>query len=287
MEYATAPFAEIVYYASLSMLRYIAIFLIILLPIEYFIPHTKINFTFKDELSAWTYFFVIFSVMGILAYEIYDVIKLVAPQTPLNYIREYFVPIVGAWPVWVQLAVMFILFELGNYWMHRLSHQWSWLWYFHQIHHSADNVRALTTYRLHVVEKLGQALYHFMIFYLLGFSILPGLILGSFFKAFAITTHVNIRYRIKWLEPLVCMPYYHLRHHDVRVAHKVNFAYFFPVMDKIFGTCDLSNYDWPKKTVMSNSTLGDTFFSQLIYPFRRIARDVVSFFKKQKTSSLD
>jgi Fe(3+) dicitrate transport protein len=58
-------------------------------------------------------------------------------------------------PMWVVVAfpvVLFVVWDLSRYVVHRLMHQVPALWAFHQVHHSAEVLTPLTFHRVHPVE---------------------------------------------------------------------------------------------------------------------------------------
>ena len=54
----------------------------------------------------------------------------------------------GSLPFWPKLGISLLVAETGFYWGHRLSHEIPFLWRFHAIHHSAEE--------LDCVRKAGQ-----------------------------------------------------------------------------------------------------------------------------------
>jgi sterol desaturase/sphingolipid hydroxylase (fatty acid hydroxylase superfamily) len=47
---------------------------------------------------------------------------------------------IGSLPLWVQLPLAVLLSDLGFYWTHRMFHAVHWLWRFHEIHHSIEDL---------------------------------------------------------------------------------------------------------------------------------------------------
>ncbi|MGH6970542.1 MAG: sterol desaturase family protein, partial [Caulobacteraceae bacterium] len=58
-------------------------------------------------------------------------------------------------PLWLQLALLLILTDLAQYWIHRAFHSRR-LWPFHAIHHGAEEVNWTTTFRAHPVNYLAS-----------------------------------------------------------------------------------------------------------------------------------
>src|SRR5690606_15554889 len=68
----------------------------------------------------------------------------------LQYFTQGFGPL-GALPIWVQAAIIFLLSDFVLYWGHRWFHKTP-MWKFHAIHHSSPHVDWLSTYRFHPVN---------------------------------------------------------------------------------------------------------------------------------------
>jgi len=52
-------------------------------------------------------------------------------------------------PVWAHLVLGFLLYDLADYLIHRLSHEVRWLWLLHSVHHADDAMDASTFVRAH------------------------------------------------------------------------------------------------------------------------------------------
>src|ERR1700677_1036787 len=63
-----------------------------------------------------------------------------------------FLAMTASWPLWLKAFVALIVSEVGYYWAHRLSHQIPFLWRFHSIHHSAEEIDFLVNTRAHPVD---------------------------------------------------------------------------------------------------------------------------------------
>ena len=56
------------------------------------------------------------------------------------------------WSLWLQLPLALVFGEFFLYWIHRLSHEFDWLWRFHAMHHSAPRLYFLNAVRFHPVD---------------------------------------------------------------------------------------------------------------------------------------
>ena len=136
----------------------------------------------------------------------------------------------------LQLVVAVVLGDLVVYWLHRAFHQFSWLWRFHAVHHSATELDWMAAFREHPVDGMVTQLV----------INLPAMLLGVrtellayafvFRGAWAIFVHCNVRVPLGPLRVLFGAPELHRWHHArvQRTAH--NFANLAPYLDRLFGT---------------------------------------------------
>ena len=59
---------------------------------------------------------------------------------------------IAAWPIWLKACATMMVGETAYYWAHRLSHQIPFLWRFHAVHHSAEQLDFLVNTRMHPVD---------------------------------------------------------------------------------------------------------------------------------------
>lgn len=58
----------------------------------------------------------------------------------------------GFWMMAVYTVLFFIAFDFGRFEAHSLLHDLPWLWQFHRVHHSAEVLTPMTTFRVHPVD---------------------------------------------------------------------------------------------------------------------------------------
>ena len=47
---------------------------------------------------------------------------------------------IGSWPGWAQLLTLFVVRDFIQWWVHRILHWVPWLWEFHKVHHSVEQM---------------------------------------------------------------------------------------------------------------------------------------------------
>jgi sterol desaturase/sphingolipid hydroxylase (fatty acid hydroxylase superfamily) len=100
---------------------------------------------------------------------------LIIPLTVLSAALHRLVPLafyssVDAMPLWLRLALAVIANEIGGYWGHRWSHEIPFLWRFHAIHHSAEEIDWLVTVKAHPVDMFFTRLCATVPLYVLGLA---------------------------------------------------------------------------------------------------------------------
>jgi sterol desaturase/sphingolipid hydroxylase (fatty acid hydroxylase superfamily) len=130
--------------------------------------------------------------------------------------------------------VSFLLTSFIFYWWHRATHQSDWLWrVFHQLHHSATRVEALTAFYAHPLDSAAAILLSsFSSYLVLGASPLAAATALLLTGAFDLFLHSDIR-TPRWLGFIIQRPEMHTVHHALG-HHAQNYG--LPVWDLIFGT---------------------------------------------------
>lgn len=174
---------------------------------------------------------------------------------------------IGAQPAFVQFALGLVIAEVGGYWGHRASHRVPWLWRFHRLHHSIEEMDWLAAARLHPVDQVFTRSCFVVPLFALGFSRAT---FGAFlvFATFqALFVHANVRVRFGPLRYVVATPQFHHWHHAAeRGAYDSNFAGELPVLDAVFGTLRMPAH-WPERYGIDERAPSG-YLHQLAWPFR-------------------
>ena len=178
-----------------------------------------------------------------------------------------------ALPLWAKLLLGLLIGEVGTYWGHRLSHEVPWLWRYHAVHHSTEQLYFLANTRTHPVDMVVTRLFGLTPLYLLGLagpnaagSAAPVLLLliGTVWGFFI---HANLRWRFGPLEWLVATPAFHHWHHSKFEHINRNYASTLPVLDRLFGTHHLPP-EWPASCGIE-APMPVGLGGQLLAPWRR------------------
>lgn len=210
-----------------------------------------------------TYFFI-----NSLLIEVLTILTLKPAIVLFGWARpEWFV---GSLPLIVQVPALLLVADFTQYWIHRTFHAVSFLWPFHAIHHSVEEMDWLAGSRLHLVDVVVTRGLVYVPIFLLQFSERALMIYVFLVAAQATFIHANVRWQFRPLRRLIATPAFHHWHHSAdREALDKNFAVHTPIWDILFGTYYLPDR-WPSSYGLSDRrAVPSRWLTQLVYPFRK------------------
>ncbi len=98
----------------------------------------------------------------------------------------------NSWPVWAILLVGFVVRDFVQWWVHRLLHRFDWLWQFHQVHHSVEEMGFAAHLRYHWMENVVYRTLEYIPLALLGIGLHDFFIIHIFTLAWGHYNHSNI-----------------------------------------------------------------------------------------------
>lgn len=177
---------------------------------------------------------------------------------------------VQAQPYWLQIVEVVVLADSGVYFAHRAFHAVPWLWRFHAIHHSTEELDWLSTWRVHPLDQIVTRGLALLPVFALGFS---DFAIGAYVMLYgwqSVLNHSNLRINFGPLRWLLASPEFHHWHHSQdSEARDKNFAATLPLLDIVFGTLHMPRDQTPSKFGLDQS-IPATYPAQLIYPFRGV-----------------
>jgi sterol desaturase/sphingolipid hydroxylase (fatty acid hydroxylase superfamily) len=225
-------------YAVARLSMWLAIFAAIFVPIErLFALHSQKIFR-KEIAVDLGYYFLNGLLPGLV----------LGPPISLAVLAiHHFIPggvlgAIAAWPIWLKACATMIVGETAYYWAHRLSHQIPFLWRFHAVHHSAEQLDFLVNRRMHPVDLVWSRMIMLTPIFALGLAnpvrfsdgLIAATILlsGSMWRYFI---HSNVRWRLGPFEWLLTTPAFHHWHHTNDGKRRdCNYASMFPWLDRVF-----------------------------------------------------
>jgi len=144
-----------------------------------------------------------------------------------------------SWPVWGQLLSLFFIRDFIHWWVHRLLHKVPFLWEFHKVHHSVEQMGFAAHLRYHWMENVVYRSLEYLPLAMIGFGI------DDFFYVHLFTlfaghfNHSNIRLNLGPLRYFFNNPQMHIWHHAYDIpkgVSGVNFGLTLSIWDYLFKT---------------------------------------------------
>ena len=247
----------------LNLLLYSAIFI----PIERLFALRPDQPVFRRQwLVDLTYFFI-----NSLLIEVLTILTLKPALILFDWARVGSVSAaVGSLPLLVQVPALLLTADFTQYWVHRTFHVVPFLWPFHAIHHSIEEMDWLAGSRLHLIDVILTRGLTYVPIFVIGFSAQALMVYVFLVAAQATFIHGNVRWEFRPLRRLIATPAFHHWHHSAdREAVDKNFAVHTPIWDILFGTYYLPDR-WPSAYGLSGRRdVPGRWLTQLVYPFRR------------------
>ena len=141
----------------------------------------------------------------------------------------------------VKMLFAFVAYDFGVYVFHRISHQIPFLWKFHRVHHTDEQVDVTTAIRHHVGEHMISFLFFRGIFFpILGLNLQQMLFYDMCLMPLVFFHHSNVALPKLWdrfMRILLVSPNMHRIHHSKIYAEtNSNYASFFSFWDRLGGT---------------------------------------------------
>ncbi len=245
---------------------FIVLFLIFV-PLERFFQRYPQK-TFRYEWGTDAIYYVTGFFIGRLGSFLCAVLALILAGATANLQLQ---AAVASQPGWVQFIEAVVVADIGYYMAHRLLHTVPWLWKFHIIHHSIEEMDWLAAVRVHPVDQLLAKLFQMLPLYWLGFSAPTFAGFALFSAAIAFFIHSNVRVNAGPLKWAIATPEYHHWHHANQpgVRNK-NLAAQLPMMDWLFGTLYMPAGQKPQRFGVPYP-IPPGYLRQLVNPFHLLS----------------
>ncbi len=141
-------------------------------------------------------------------------------------------PPIGLVPRVAVIAVIFVVMDGLNWYVHLLNHRVRVLWRFHELHHSQEDMNALTVFRTHPFLHVSYLL-----------ALIPGVVLVAngavstsllvAYGVFVAFAHSNTNLDFGPLRRIFVSPNFHRIHHRRDGAQDVNLGFAFSIWDQL------------------------------------------------------
>lgn len=178
-------------------------------------------------------------------------------------------------PNWLQLIIFFVATDFIQWFTHVLLHRYQFLWNFHKVHHSVEEMGFAAHLRFHWMENVFYTpMKYIMVMLLGGFTPDQAFIVFYFAIAIGHLNHANLNLSYGPLKYIFNNPAMHIWHHayDLPENHKhgMNFGISLSIWDYIFRTAYIPSSGRDIKLGFPNiKKFPKSFFGQLIYPLNK------------------
>lgn len=94
-------------------------------------------------------------------------------------------------PLWAVLLIGFLVRDFVQWWVHRLLHRVEWLWHFHKVHHSVEEMGFAAHLRYHWMETVVYRSIEYIPLALLGIGLYDFFVIHIFTLAIGHYNHSN------------------------------------------------------------------------------------------------
>ena len=247
------------------------------LALEWIKPWRKDQARFRQDF--WLDFFYMFFNFFLFSLIIYNaasdvVVNLFKDFLGLFGIRNLVAIHVEQWPVWIQLMTLFVIRDFVQWWVHRLLHQVNFLWEFHKVHHSVQQMGFAAHLRYHWMETVIYRSIEYLPLAMIGFGIDDFFIVHIFTLAVGHFNHSNLTVNLGPFKYIFNNPQMHIWHHAEELppgrSKGVNFGLTLSVWDYLWGTDYIPYNGRDIKLGFPNvDNFPKTFWRQITYGFGR------------------
>ena len=143
-------------------------------------------------------------------------------------------PRIGTVPRWGAIALIFVAMDWCNWFAHLGNHRVRFLWRFHELHHSQEDLNVLSVFRTHPLIHVSYLI-----------ALIPGIVLLAngqltttllvIYGGIVAFAHSNTNLGFGPLGRIVVSPNYHRIHHKLDGPQDVNLGFALTIWDQLFG----------------------------------------------------
>jgi sterol desaturase/sphingolipid hydroxylase (fatty acid hydroxylase superfamily) len=180
---------------------------------------------------------------------------------------------IASWPVWSQFLLLFVVADFIQWNVHRWLHYSPWLWEFHKVHHSVEQMGFAAHLRYHWMETIIYKSVQYIPLSMIGFGLDDFFILHLVTILIGHLNHANVKITYGPLKYVLNNPVMHLWHHAKDVpagTHGVNYGISLSLWDYLFGTAYIPNQNPNEQLGFEDQeTFPKTFLQQLTHPWNK------------------
>ncbi len=196
----------------------------------------------KDFWLDFFYMFFNFFLFSLIIYNAASDVVVALFNEGLAYIgiRNLVAFEVMSWPIWGHLLLGFVVRDFVQWWVHRLLHRVPFLWEFHKVHHSVEQMGFAAHLRYHWMENVVYRSIEYIPLALIGIGLRDFFVIHIFTLVVGHFNHANIKLNLGFLKYIFNNPQMHIWHHayDLPENRKygVNFGLTLSIWDYLWKT---------------------------------------------------
>ena len=236
-------------------------------------PKIRQDFWIDAFYLFWNYF--LFSLIAYSALSMVFV-QLFTDFLSLFGIKNLVAIHVGSLPTGVQLVLIFIIRDFMQWNIHRHLHHVPWMWEFHKVHHSVEEMGFAALMRYHFMENIIYRSLEYLPLAMIGFGIQDFFIVHIFTLVLGQLGHSNLFIPMGSLKYVLNGPQMHLWHHAKHFPkshpHGFNFGISLSLWDFIFKThyYPHDDKDLPVGLSDEDADFPRDFIGQIVQPFQKV-----------------
>jgi sterol desaturase/sphingolipid hydroxylase (fatty acid hydroxylase superfamily) len=180
---------------------------------------------------------------------------------------------IASWPVWSQFLLLFVVADFIQWNVHRWLHYSPWLWEFHKVHHSVEQMGFAAHLRYHWMETIVYKSVQYIPLSMIGFGLDDFFILHLVTILIGHLNHANVKITYGPLKYVLNNPVMHLWHHAKNIpagSNGVNYGISLSLWDYLFGTAYIPNQNANEQLGFEDQeTFPKTFLQQLTHPWNK------------------
>jgi len=243
--------------------------------LEVFNPWRENQARFRKDF--WMDFFYMFFNFFLFSLIIYNaasdvVVNLFGDFLALFGISNLVAVEINSWPTVGQLFALFLIRDFIQWWVHRLLHRSKFLWQFHKVHHSVEQMGFAAHLRFHWMENVVYRSIEYIPLAMIGFGIDDFFLVHIFTLTIGHFNHSNWRISLGPLKYVLNNPQMHIWHHAYEIPedrkYGINFGLSLSVWDYVFGTAYIPSSGRDIRLGFKGvEKFPDTFINQNLYGF--------------------
>ncbi len=177
-------------------------------------------------------------------------------------------------PTWSQLLILFVVNDFVSWNVHRLLHRVPWMWEFHKVHHSVEEMGFAAHLRYHWMENIIYKTIQYIPLAMIGFGLQDFFIVHIISLSIGHLNHTNLNLSYGPLKYLINNPVMHIWHHSKVLPpekpYGVNYGISLSIWDYLFRTNYIpSNGRDIPLGFQKMESFPKKLFGQMIYPVNK------------------